>query len=75
VTPVRQLIQTTPRSTRQLGGPLLNIDGKVIGINTAIVAAGQGIGFSIDQQARDVMQQLITRGAWCAAGSASSSRT
>src|SRR5437899_612044 len=45
------------------GGPLLNLDGKVIGINTAIVAAGQGIGFSIPiNQAKDVMRQLIASG-------------
>lgn len=29
------------------GGPLFGMDGKVIGINTAIVAQGQGIGFAI----------------------------
>ena len=45
------------------GGPLLNLDGKVIGVNTAIVAAGQGIGFSIPiNQAKDVMRQLIAGG-------------
>ncbi len=45
------------------GGPLLNLDGKVIGINTAIVAAGQGIGFSIPiNQAKEVMRQLIAGG-------------
>ncbi|MFQ5830475.1 MAG: Do family serine endopeptidase [Candidatus Methylomirabilia bacterium] len=45
------------------GGPLLNLDGQVIGINTAIVAAGQGIGFAIPiNMARSVMRQLIEKG-------------
>ena len=45
------------------GGPLLGLDGRVIGINTAIVATGQGIGFSIPiNMAKDVMRQLIDRG-------------
>src|SRR5919198_5616272 len=29
------------------GGPLFNMRGQVVGINTAIVASGQGIGFAI----------------------------
>lgn len=29
------------------GGPLINMAGEVVGINTAIVASGQGIGFAI----------------------------
>jgi Do/DeqQ family serine protease len=45
------------------GGPLLNLDGHVIGVNTAIVATGQGIGFSIPiNMAKDVMRQLIAKG-------------
>lgn len=29
------------------GGPLFNMEGEVIGVNTAIIASGKGIGFSI----------------------------
>jgi serine protease Do len=45
------------------GGPLLNINAEVIGINTAIVASGQGIGFAIPiNLAKAIMEQLIKEG-------------
>lgn len=45
------------------GGPLFDARGQVVGINTAINPAGQGIGFAIPSDAlRDVLPQLIADG-------------
>jgi len=55
------------------GGPLLNLKGEVIGINTAIIAGGQGIGFAIPtNMAKGIIDQLknegeVTRG-WLGVG-------
>lgn len=46
------------------GGPLCNIHGEVIGVNTAINPSGQGIGFAIPiNMAMKVVDQLRTSGA------------
>jgi serine protease Do len=45
------------------GGPLFNMNGQVVGINTAIVATGQGIGFAIPiNLAKGILTQLHEQG-------------
>lgn len=61
------LLQTDAAINRgNSGGPLVNIRGEVIGINTAIYAPTgvfSGIGFAIpSNRAKEIMEQLIEKG-------------
>ena len=45
------------------GGPLFNFNGEVIGVNSAIIAGGQGIGFAIPiNMTKNVVSQLRNGG-------------
>ena len=45
------------------GGPLINMRGEVVGISTAIIAGGQGIGFAIPiNMAKQILPQLKEKG-------------
>ena len=60
----KNLIQTdTPINPGNSGGPLLDLKGEVIGINVAIVARAQSIGFAIPvNSAKEVIDELINNG-------------
>jgi serine protease Do len=45
------------------GGPLFNLDGEVVGVNTAIIRGGQGIGFAVPvDMVKSILPQLREKG-------------
>jgi serine protease Do len=62
--PYDNFLQTdAPINPGNSGGPLVNMKGEVIGINTAIMASGQGIGFAIpSNMAKTVVSQIREKG-------------
>lgn len=47
------------------GGPLLNKKGEVIGINTAKIQSGEGLGFSIPiNTAKSIIEEVINKGSY-----------
>jgi len=61
---IENIIQhTAPLNPGNSGGPLLDSRGRVVGINTAIIAQAQGIGFAVPAStARSVVPQLLAMG-------------
>ena len=66
---------TAPLNPGNSGGPLLDSGGHVIGVNTAIIARSQGLGFAIAvETAAWVLGELLQHGrvrrAWLGVGAA-----
>lgn len=61
---IENVIQhTAPLNPGNSGGPLVDSRGKVVGINTAIIAMAQGIGFAVPAStAQRVVSQLLAHG-------------
>ncbi len=61
---IENIVQhTAPLNPGNSGGPLVDSHGRVVGINTAIIAMAQGLGFAVPSAtARWVVGELITHG-------------
>jgi S1-C subfamily serine protease len=61
---IENIVQhTAPLNPGNSGGPLVDSRGRVVGINTAIIAMAQGIGFAIPSNTTKwVVSQLLTHG-------------
>ncbi len=45
------------------GGPMINTDGEVVGVNTAMISGAQGLSFSVNiNTAKEIASQLISKG-------------
>jgi S1-C subfamily serine protease len=64
--PIANVIQTsTPINPGNSGGPLLNYQGQVVGITTAIVSNSQGLGFAIPSSTiLKEIGSLVTNGSY-----------
>jgi S1-C subfamily serine protease len=61
---IENIVQhTAPLNPGNSGGPLVDSRGRVVGVNTAIIAFAQGLGFSVPANtAKWVAGELITNG-------------
>jgi S1-C subfamily serine protease len=61
---IENVIQhTAPLNPGNSGGPLVDSRGRVVGINTAIIATAQGLGFAVPSNtARHVVSQILAHG-------------
>jgi S1-C subfamily serine protease len=54
---------TAPLNPGNSGGPLVDAQGRVVGINTAIIASAQGIGFAVPASTAEwVISEVLTHG-------------